>query len=249
VSVSTPPALGSSGRVRAAHVSLRLCAALALCWALPGTAIGGYILARYLTAAPAAPGGGAVTGAGLQVLPQGTAPSISFAFLLVLLSAILFLGPLAFAGLAYVRDSSAPGQWGSRAAWLGAVAAGAVVEASWIGPADQQALQKLAPGTIPPWSSLSMFLGHLAAGTAMLAILRAAGRPGRGTGPDLRSARRPAPSHQPAGERNSHHRLRRSSSATRIRMMMNTIAPSPMYMPKCDPVTNLYMIAHDLPRC
>jgi hypothetical protein len=57
-----------------------------------------------------------------------------------------------------------------------AIAAGAVVEASWIGPADQQALQKLAPGTIPPWSSLSMALGHLVAGAAMITILCAAGR-------------------------------------------------------------------------
>jgi hypothetical protein len=175
VSLSTPSALEETGQLRTVSASRRLCAALALCWALPGTAIGGYILARYLTAAPAVPGG-AATGAGLQVLPQGTAVSVSFAFLLVLLSAILFLGPLAFAGLAYVRDSSAPGQWGWRAAWLGAIAAGAVVEASWIGPADQQTLQKLAPGTIPPWSSLSMFLGHLVVGAAMLAILRTAAR-------------------------------------------------------------------------
>ena len=176
MSVSTPPALGSSGRVRTAQVSVRQCVVLALCWAVPGTAIGGYILARYLTAAPTAPGGGAVTGAGLQVLPQGTAPSVSFVFLLVLLSAVLFLGPLAFAGLTYVRDASAPGRWRWRAAWLGAVAAGAVVEASWIGPADQQTLRNLAPGTIPPWSSLSMALGHLLVGAAMVTILRAAAR-------------------------------------------------------------------------
>lgn len=175
MSVSTPPALGSSGRVRTASISIRLCVVLALCWALPGTAIGGYTLARYLTASPGTPGG-ATTGAGLQVLPQGTAVNISFAFLLVLLSAILFLGPLAFAGLAYVRDSFAPGQWGWRAAWLGAIAAGAVVEASWLGPADQQTLQKLAPGTIPPWSSLSMALGHLVVGAAMVTILRTAAR-------------------------------------------------------------------------
>jgi hypothetical protein len=51
-----------------------------------------------------------------------------------------------------------------------------VVEASLIGPADQQTLQKLAPGTIPPWSSLSMFLGHLVVGAAMLAMLRTAAR-------------------------------------------------------------------------
>jgi hypothetical protein len=49
-----------------------------------------------------------------------------------------------------------------------------VVEASWIGPADQQTLRNLAPGTIPPWSSLSMLLGHLVVGAAMLVILRAA---------------------------------------------------------------------------
>jgi hypothetical protein len=176
VSVSPPPALGSSGRVRTAHVSIGLCAGLAFCWALPGTAIGGYIAVRYLTAAPTAPGGGAVTGAGLQVLPQGSAPSVSFVFLLVLLSAILFLGPLAFAGLTYLRDASAPGQWRWRAAWLGAIAAGAVVEASWLWPADQQTLRDLAPGTIPPWSLLSMFLGHLAVGIAMLVILRASAR-------------------------------------------------------------------------
>lgn len=51
-----------------------------------------------------------------------------------------------------------------------------MVEASLIGPADQQTLQKLAPGTIPPWSSLSMFLGHLVVGAAMLAMLRTAAR-------------------------------------------------------------------------
>ena len=176
VSFSTPPALGSSGQVLTANVSRRLCAALALCWALPGTAIGGYIAARYLTAAPAAPDGGAASGAGLQVLPQGSAPSVSFMFLLVLLSAVLFLGPLAFAGLTYLRDVSASGRWRWRAAWLAAVAAGAVAEASWIGPADQQTLRNLAPGTIPPWSSLSMFLGHLVVGAAMVTILRAAAR-------------------------------------------------------------------------
>jgi hypothetical protein len=176
VSFSTPPALGSSGRVLTADVSRRLCAALALCWALPGTAIGGYIAARYLITSSATPGGGAVTGAGLQVLPRGSAPSVSFLFLLVLLSAVLFLGPLAFAGVTYLRDAPAPGQWRWRAAWLGAVAAGAVVEASWIGPADQQTLRNLAPGTIPPWSALSMVLGHLAVGAVMIAILRAASR-------------------------------------------------------------------------
>jgi hypothetical protein len=176
VSVSPPPALGSSGRVRTAHVSIRLCVALALCWALPGTAIGGYLAARYLTAAPTAPGGGAVTGVGLQVMAQGSAPSVSFLFLLVLLSAVLFLGPLAFAGLTYLRDASAPGQWRRRAAWLGAIGAGTAVEASWLWPADQQALRDLAPGTIPPWSSLSMLLGHLVVGAAMFAILLAAAR-------------------------------------------------------------------------
>lgn len=175
MSVSTPPALGSSGQIRTANVSIRLCVALVLCWALPGTVIGGYTLARYLTASAGTPGG-AATRAGLRVLPQGTAVSISFALLLVLLSAVLFLGPLAFAGLTYLRDASAPGRWRWRAAWLGAVAAAAVVEASWIGPADQQTLRNLAPGTIPPWSSLSMFLGHLVVGAAMLAILRAAAR-------------------------------------------------------------------------
>jgi hypothetical protein len=174
VSVSTPPALEETG-LRTVSVSRRLCAALALCWAVPGTAIGGYILARYLTASPATPGG-AVTGAGQQLLPQGTALSVSFPLLLVLLSAVLFLGPLAFAGLTYLRDAPAAGQWHWRAAWLGTVVAGAVAEASWIWPADQQTLRDLAPGSIPEWSSLSMFLGHLAAGTAMLAILRAASR-------------------------------------------------------------------------
>jgi hypothetical protein len=131
-------------------------------------------LGRSGRAAPTAPGDGTVTGAGLQVLPQGTAPSVSFVFLLVLLSAVLFLGPLAFAGLTYLRDVSAPGRWHWRAAWLGAIAAGAVVEASWIGPADQETLRNLAPGTIPPWSSLSMLLGRLVAGAAMVTILRAA---------------------------------------------------------------------------
>ena len=72
---------------------------------------------------PATPDGGTVNGAGLQVLPQGSAPSVSFMFLLVLLPAVLFPGPLAFAGLTYLRDASAPGRWRWRAAWLGAVAA------------------------------------------------------------------------------------------------------------------------------
>jgi hypothetical protein len=176
VSVSPPPALGSSGQVLTAQISIRLCAALTLCWALPGTAIGGYIAARYLTAAPTAPGGGTVTRAGLQVLPPGSPPSVSFVFLLVLLSAVLFLAPLAFAGLIYLRNASAPGQWRWRAAWLGAIAAAAAAEASWLWPADQQTLRDLAPGTIPPWSSLSMLLGHLAIGIAMLVILRGASR-------------------------------------------------------------------------
>jgi hypothetical protein len=61
-------------------------------------------------------------------------------------------------------------------ALLGAIAAGAVVEASWLWPADQQTLRNLAPGTIPPWSSLSMVLGHLVVGAAMLVILRASAR-------------------------------------------------------------------------
>lgn len=176
VSVSPPPALGSSGQVLTARVSIRLCTVLALCWALPGTVIGGYIAARYLTAGPAAPGGGAVTGAGLQVLPRGSAPSVSFVFLLVLLSAVLLLAPLAFAGLIYLRGAPAPGRRRWRAAWLGAIAAGAAAEASWLWQADQQTLRDLAPGTIPPWSSLSMLLGHLAVGIAMLVILRGASR-------------------------------------------------------------------------
>src|ERR1022692_3969676 len=123
---------------------------------------------------PATPDGGTVNGAGLQVLPQGSAPSVSFMFLRVLLPAVLFPGPLAFAGLPFLCDGSAPGRWRWRAAWLGAVAAGAVVEASWIGPADQETLRNLAPGTIPPWRSLSMLLGHLVVGAAMVTILRAA---------------------------------------------------------------------------
>jgi hypothetical protein len=51
-----------------------------------------------------------------------------------------------------------------------------VVEAGWIGPADQQTLRNLAPGTIPPWSSVSMLLGHLVVGAAMVTILRAVAR-------------------------------------------------------------------------
>jgi hypothetical protein len=93
-----------------------------------------------------------------------------------LLSAVLLLAPLAFAGLIYLRGAPAPGRRRWRAAWLGAIAAGAAAEASWLWPADQQTLRDLAPGTIPPWSSLSMLLGHLAVGIAMLVILRAAAR-------------------------------------------------------------------------
>jgi hypothetical protein len=156
---------GPSGQVLPARASLRLCLALASCWALPGTLIGGYAVARYRTIPP-----------GARTLPGAVLPASSFISFLVLLSAAVLLAPLIFAGLAYLGDALRPATWGWRAAWLGAVAAGAAVEAGWIGPANQQAVQDVSPQTVPPWSLLIMFLGHLVVGAAMIVILRAAAR-------------------------------------------------------------------------
>lgn len=167
---------GSSDQVVPVRVSLRLCLGLAICWALPGTLVGGYAVARYLAVSPGQLARGSSLWFGSPAVPGAAPPAISFVSFLVLLSAIILLAPLIFAGLTYLRDALRPPTWRWHAAWLGAVAAGAAVEASWIVPSDQQALQNVTPGIVPPWSSLIMFLGHLAVGIAMIAILRAAAR-------------------------------------------------------------------------
>jgi hypothetical protein len=141
---------------------------------------GGYGVAREITVRQVVSVPGPPSRLALFVLRPGASGAFAFAFFLVMFSAIPLLVPLLIAGLAYLRGSSPSAGWRWQAAWLAAVASGAAVEAAWLTMNSQQPNRDVLPGQLlwSPlmWSPLIMFLGHLAVGVAMLAVLRAATR-------------------------------------------------------------------------
>ena len=176
--MTSPPLPVVPGGARSALAAAKRapgCWVLVACYTLSGAALCAYLF--FLSAQPVTiPGdGGAQAPAWLGVI----ATLAVFWYLPWLVYPV----PLLIAGIVHVRRA-APGSWRWLAAWAGAVAAGAVLEALVATHAGLHfpSPTYTGPGTVS-WAALGECFGFVALGVAMIRILDGAGaRRGRQPG-------------------------------------------------------------------